>query len=59
MQGALAYSTDAEMAELALNKWKHRITIQMVEAARENEQYHLEVLNLLLSKIDSSLFDRL
>jgi len=55
---ALAYSTDAEMVELALNKRKHRIIVQVVEAARENKQYHLEVLNLLLSKIDSSLFDR-
>jgi hypothetical protein len=32
--------TDAEMVELALNKRKHRITTQVVEAARGNEQYH-------------------
>jgi len=54
---ALAYSTDAEMVELALNKRNHHITIQVVEAARENEHYHLEVLNLLLSS-DSPVFDR-
>jgi hypothetical protein len=55
---ALAYSTDAEMVDLALNKRKHRITTQVVETARENEQYHLEVLNLLLSKSASPVFDR-
>lgn len=55
---ALAYSTDAEMVELGLNKRKHRITTQVVEAAQENEQYHLEVLNLLLSKSASPVFDR-
>jgi hypothetical protein len=55
---ALAYSTDVEMAELALNRWKHRITINMVEVVRENEQYHLEILYLLLSKSDSPVFDR-
>jgi hypothetical protein len=30
----------------------------VVEAARENEQYYIEVLNLLLSKSDSPVFDR-
>jgi hypothetical protein len=34
---ALAYSTDAEMVELALNKKKHRMTTQVVEAAGEND----------------------
>ena len=48
----------AELAELALNKSKHRVTTQVVEAARENEQYNVEVLNLLLSKSDSPVFDR-
>jgi hypothetical protein len=55
---ALAYSTDAEMVDLALNRRKHRITTQVVETARENEQYHLEVLNLLRSKSASPVFDR-
>jgi hypothetical protein len=55
---ALAYSTDAELVELALNKRKNRITTQVLEAARENEKYHLEVLYLLLSKSDSPVFDR-
>lgn len=50
--------TDAGMVELALDKRKHRITTQVVEAGRENEQLHIEVLNLLLSKSDSPVFDR-